>query len=473
MNKIPGPPTVPLFGHLLALHKTAESLFEHLRLWRKSYGRLWKFTGTHFRAIHVYHAEDVQMILSNTSYNDKDIPYTFLQGWLGEGLLVSNGDKWHRRRKMLTPAFHFKILNKYFSIFCQHTQTLLGTIENELDKGKIDLSPMISKAALHTMCETALGVNVHEIPSIDSYIQSIHKVGDCIVQRMIKPWYIVDSIYKLSYTARQEKCVISDLHNFTKQIIQRRRKNRNGSNTINVKENNVNEVDATMLDLLLDEEAKGTINDKGVQEEVDTLLFEGHDTTATALTFMMMRIANEPDIQDSIYEELQSIFEDSQRSPTIEDLSKMKYLECCIKESMRLYPSVPFISRNITKEVVIAGYTIPKNTFVNIHVFDIHRDPEVYPEPEKFRPERFLPQNTVGRNPYSYIPFSAGPRNCIGQKYAMMMMKILMSGTMRNYRLEPITRPEDLVFIPDLVLRTNHPIYVQFRPRAKLTENRK
>ncbi|KAJ8730959.1 hypothetical protein PYW08_002372 [Mythimna loreyi] len=436
MHKIPGPPKVPLFGHMVTTYKNPDSIFAHLRIWHKIYGRLWRLDGVHIRTVHLYHPEDVELILSTTTFNQKDLPYTFLQGWLGEGLLVSNGDKWHQRRKMLTPAFHFRILNKYFSVLCEHTQDLIVTIENEIDKGKVDLLPLILKATLLIMCETALGAKPHEIPTIKSYIESIHKI---------------------------------DLHNFTKNIIQRRRRNRNKA--IELQENIQEEVKATMLDILLDEEAKGNINDKGIQEEVDTFLFEGHDTTATALTFMMMRIANEPDIQDSIYEELQDIFGDSQRPPTVEDLTKMKYLECCIKESMRLYPSVPFLSRHLTKEVVIAGYTIPKNSFVDIHVFDIHRNPEVYPEPEKFRPERFLPENTVERNPYSYIPFSAGPRNCIGQKFAIMMMKTLMSGIMRKYRLEPITRPEDLVFIADLVLRTNHPIYVRFRPRESVTKN--
>ncbi|KAJ8721675.1 hypothetical protein PYW07_002450 [Mythimna separata] len=471
MHKIPGPPRVPLLGHMVAMYKSPDKIFEHLRIWNKIYGRLWRLDGAHIHTIHLTHPEDVELILSTTAYNQKDLPYTFLQGWLGEGLLVSNGDKWHQRRKMLTPAFHLKILNKYFSVLCEHTQELLVTIENELNKGKIDVVPLISKATLLIMCETALGAKPHEIPSINSYIQSIHKIGECVVKRLIKPWFLVDFIYGLSFTARQERAVLPDLHNFTKNIIERRRRKRNRNTATGIQENNVNEVKATMLDILLDEEAKGTINDKGIREEVDTFLFEGHDTTATALAFMMMRIANEPDIQDSICEELQDIFGDSQRSPTIEDLSKMKYLECCIKESLRLYPSVPFLSRYLTKEVVIAGYTIPKNTYVDLHVFDIHRDPEVYPEPEKFRPERFLPENTAGRNPYSYIPFSAGPRNCIGQKFATMMIKTLMSGILRKYRLEPITRPEDLVFIADLVLRTNHPIDVRFRPREHLTSN--
>ncbi|KAJ8730960.1 hypothetical protein PYW08_002373 [Mythimna loreyi] len=467
MSKIPGPPRIPIFGHIIILHKTSESLYQHLRSWHKTYGRLWKLDGLHLRAVNIYHPEDVELLLFNSIYNNKGMPYTFLKGWLGEGLLVSNGDIWHQRRKMLTPAFHFRSLNKYFNIFCAHTQSLLHTIENELDKEYIDIVPLMSKTSLAVMCETALGAKVQEMSSINSYLQSIHKLGECYVNRLITPEYMINNFYKLSCTARREKSLIKDVHNYTKNIIQRRRRNRNENNAGNIQENNLNEV-KPMLDILLDEEAKGTIDDTGIRNEVDTFLFEGHDTTATALTFMIMRIANEPEIQDSIYEELQDIFGDSQRSPTVEDLTKMKYLECCIKESLRLYPSVPFLSRFIIKDIVLAGRTVPKDTMVHVHVFDIHRNPDVYPEPEKFRPERFLPENTVGRNPYSYIPFSAGPRNCIGQKYAMMKMKTLMSGLIWKYRLEPVTKPEDLVFILDMVLRTNHPIYVRFRPRENL-----
>lgn len=117
-----------------------------------------------------------------------------------------------------------------------------------------------------------------------------------------------------------------------------------------------------------------------------------------------------------MYQEIYDHFGDSDRPVTLEDLPAMKYLECCLKETMRLYPSVPAIRRRITEEVQIEGYTIPVNTTVQLQIYAAHRNEEVFPEPLSFKPERFLQDQSIGRHPYAYIPFSAGPRNCIGIK---------------------------------------------------------
>lgn len=93
----------------------------------------------------------------------------------------------------------------------------------------------------------------------------------------------------------------------------------------------------------------------------------------------------------------------------------MRYLENCIKESLRIYPSVPVISRSATEDIMLAGHRVPKDTTILVHIYDLHHDEKLFPDPEKFDPDRFLLENSAGRHPYAYIPFSAGPRNCIGR----------------------------------------------------------
>lgn len=160
-------------------------------------------------------------------------------------------------------------------------------------------------------------------------------------------------------------------------------------------------------------------------------------------------LGSSPEIQERVYEEIDSIFEgDRTRSATMKDLNEMKYLECAIKDSLRLYPSVPFLGRHLYEDVQIGTeifnyyfpslksfktnlffrlysgeYLIPAGTTALISTYVLHRDPKVFPKPEHFNPDHFLPENCAGRNPYAYIPFSAGPRNC---KFTFLTMIIML-----------------------------------------------
>lgn len=155
-----------------------------------------------------------------------------------------------------------------------------------------------------------------------------------------------------------------------------------------------------------------------------------------------------------------------------------------VKEVLRLYPSAPLVSRELTEELEINGVILPPGTSLLLRIYDLHRDPEQFPDPLRFDPDRFLPKNTQKRHPFAYLPFSAGSRNCIGkvlfqklillsskmthvvgQKYAMLELKTVLIYVISNFFLEPVTRIEDMVFVSDLILHTNHPVKMKFIPR--------
>ncbi|XP_044588499.1 cytochrome P450 4c3-like isoform X2 [Cotesia glomerata] len=162
--------------------------------------------------------------------------------------------------------------------------------------------------------------------------------------------------------------------------------------------------------------------------------------------------------------EVEEVLIENNGEANFNDLQRLTYLECCIKESLRLYPTVPTISRKTQEDLVLKHCIVPKETILNVQIFDTHRDANFRPRPNVFDPDRFLPENSVTRHPFSFIPFSAGSRNCIGQKFAMLELKTFMAGLLYNFYLEPQETTADLRLIPDLVIRPAHPVYVKFVP---------
>lgn len=164
---------------------------------------------------------------------------------------------------------------------------------------------------------------------------------------------------------------------------------------------------------------------------------------------------------------MDAIFQGSDRSAALNDLNEMKYLERVIKESLRLYPAVPKVGRILSEDVQLDEYKIPKGCMVGVDIYNLHRDERFFTDPEKFDPDRFLPENTVGRHPFAYMPFSAGSRNCIGQKFAMYEEKSVLSSIFRNYRLKSVDIREDIKVVSEIILRPLSGINVTIEKRER------
>ncbi|XP_015127503.1 cytochrome P450 4C1 isoform X2 [Diachasma alloeum] len=426
------------------------------------------------------------ILLPSNKHIEKSLFYDLLHSWLNDGLLTSTGDKWRGRRKILTPAFHFNVLEEFVDTFVEHTDRLVENLLAEAQSGDVvkELLPIFSKFTLGTICETAMGTTFDEKNKIQNeYRKAIHDIGNLFYWRATKPWLKSDFIYSMTTRGKQQAKIIKNLQDFTMTIIEERKQYHDSTggkylNEFSAEDTENKSVPAELrksrrrlafLDLLIAASRNGQgIDDHGIQEEVATFVFEGHDTTAAALLFLSLVLAEHTDIQNRCREEIQEVMRGKvSEKMNIRDVQKLNYLERCIKESLRLYPSVPTIGRKVIEDLQLKTCFVPKGTIINIHLFDTHRDPNYWPRPNVFDPDRFLPENSKGRHPFAYVPFSAGPRNCIGQKFAMLELKTLIAGLLLNFYLEPMELAAHVRIVPDLVLRTAHPVPLKFVPIRK------
>ncbi|XP_061005531.1 CCAAT/enhancer-binding protein zeta-like [Dama dama] len=195
-----------------------------------------------------------------------------------------------------------------------------------------------------------------------------------------------------------------------------------------------------------DEDGKG-LSDEDIRAEADTFMFEGHDTTASGLSWVLYNLAKHPEYQERCRQE-------------VDDLAQLPFLTMCIKDSLRLHPPVTVISRCCTQDIMLPhSRVIPKGVICLISIFGTHHNPSVWPDPEVYDPFRFEPENIKGRSPLAFIPFSAGPRNCIGQTFAMTEMNVVLALTLLRFRVLP--DEEEPRRKPELILRAEGGLWLR------------
>jgi cytochrome P450 family 4 len=465
-KSLPGPPTIPLFGNALDF-KSTKDVLTNLCNYTKNYGPILKAKIGPFRKfILVSDYKFLETILSSTKLIKKSDDYNFFHPWLGTGLLTSDGHKWKKHRRVLTPAFHFQILEQFLEVFESCGNKIVKIFESEVGKESIDIYPYVTLCTLDIICESIMGININAQDNSDSdYVRSVKNMCRIVIERSMSPLQMYDFLFPLTKNYYTQKKSLKILHKQTNEVIYARIKELENQKQL-IMNGHDSKKKKPFLDLLLQTQIDGKpLTHEEIREEVDTFMFEGHDTTASAISFTLYCLANHPDVQQKAYQEQQIIFQDKETdTATYADLQNMKYLEKVIKESLRLYPSVPIYGRETNEEVQFDDNTyLPKGDTILIFAFGIHRDPKHFEEPETFNPERF--ENADGKFPYAYIPFSAGPRNCIGQKFAMLEMKSTISKILRKYELQPAFPHHEMELVAETILKSTNGIKISLKFR--------
>lgn len=390
--------------------------------------------------------------------------------WLGRGLLTSNFALWKSRRDLLTPAFHFQILQNYVHIFQTRAATFADRLDKLIDKDSteskksINIFPLCTDCTLDIITACAFGVDIgaqkdrtydkdwtskdedggilksSASHDYEPYIRAIHEISELVYLRSFNGLVYNRIIYALTPAGRRSGKVVSILNGVADGLIKERKEHLQSH-----PEAISNKKRLDFLDILLtakDENGEG-LDDLAIRNEAATFLFEGHDTTASAIAWVFYLLASHPEYQRQVQEEIDQVLGDAD-APTYEQAKgQLELLELCIKEALRLYPSVPFIVRNNDVEMNLNGYNVPVGTEITMLIYSVHRLPQYWQEPDRFWPERFKLHGI--KHPFAYIPFSAGHRSCIGQVFALLEEKIVLASLLKKFEFridESVPRPD-------------------------------
>uniref|UniRef100_A0A2K5X2F0 Cytochrome P450 family 4 subfamily F member 8 n=1 Tax=Macaca fascicularis TaxID=9541 RepID=A0A2K5X2F0_MACFA len=442
----PQPPKQNWFlGHLGLVTPTEEGLRVLTQLVATYPQGFVKWMGPIFPVINLYHPDTIRSVINTSdAITDKDVVfYKMLKPWLGDGLLLSAGDKWRHHRRMLTPAFRFNILKPYIKIFNKSTNIMHAKWQRLALEGstRLDMFEHISLMALDSLQKCIFSIDSHCQEKPSEYIAAIMEISALIVKRNHKFFLYKDFLYFLTPCGRRFLRACRLVHDFTDAVIQERRRTLPSQGVDDFLQAKAKSKTLDFIDvLLLSKDKNGKeLSDEDIRAEADTFMFGGHDTTASGLSWVLYNLARHPEYQERCRQEVQELLKDREpKEIEWDDLAQLPFLTMCIKESLRLHPPVPAISRCCTQDIVLPdGRVIPKGVICHISVLGTHHNPAVWPDPEVYDPFRFDPENIKERSPLAFIPFSAGPRNCIGQAFAMAEMKVVLALTLLRFRVLP------------------------------------
>lgn len=385
--------------------------------------------------IGVSEPKDIQTILTDENCLNK--PYFYNHLHCNSSILATDRTIWTSDRRSLNAAFNIKMLQSYITPLNDKTRILIKRIEPCVHKVS-DLYRIIFISMLDMVTRTTMGCEMNLQSDRGEFLYNISKqVMNNIQYRYVRYWLRWDFTYSLTQRCREEKYTLADGNNFMDELYLKKTDELEDlrSHGIDYLKEAQEKKMTNILEKCLILEKDGIFSHDKVLDQMRVIILAGIDTSAITVYGTLLMLAINQKQQDLVVSELRSILETPDCDVNQTHLSNMKYLECVIKESMRLLPPAPFIARQTSADIILEKGIIPKNSTVFINIMKMHRNPQIWGENAlEFDPDRFLPENVAQRPPFSYIPFSGGPRNCIGMKYAMISAKITLAHLLRRFK---------------------------------------
>ncbi|XP_012986973.2 cytochrome P450 3A27 isoform X1 [Esox lucius] len=467
---VPGPKPFPYVGTMMEYKKGFTNFDTECF---QKYGRIWGIYDGRQPVLCTMDRTMIKTILIKECYNNFTNRRNFrLNGELYDSLNVAEDDTWRRIRSILSPSFTSGRLKEMFGIMKQHSSILLNGMKKQAEKGQaIELKEFFGPYSMDVVTSTAFSVDIDSLnnPS-DPFVSNVKKM---LKFDLFNPLFLLVAFFPFTGPIL-EKMNFSffpgGVLDFFYASLAKIKSDRVSGNT-------KSRVD--FLQLMIDSqknsntktgENKG-LSDHEILSQAMIFIFAGFETSSSALSFLAYNLATNPHVMTKLQEEIDTVFPN--KAPIqYEALMQMEYLDSVLNESLRLYPIAPRLERVAKKTVEINGIIIPKDCVVLVPTWTLHRDPEIWSDPEEFKPERFSKENKESIDPYSYMPFGAGPRNCIGMRFALVMIKLAMVEILQSYTFTACDETQiPLEIGVQGLLSPTQPIKLKLEPRSNVPSN--
>uniref|UniRef100_A0A182NMT4 Cytochrome P450 n=1 Tax=Anopheles dirus TaxID=7168 RepID=A0A182NMT4_9DIPT len=450
-------PMHPVFGNGLEFaQKNSYEIFKSLSRAYKDNKRIFKLCFGPYPVICPTHPDLIQKIMTEPVSIDKPFVYDFMR--VKHGLLTADYSEWRVHRKALNPTFNTRILNSFIPIFTDCVSKMITNMrKHDQDEKPINMLEFTSPCTLEMICRTSLGGKVLEREGKQEFIENLEIILHNVGLRMFNTNLYPEIVYTNTRFYRAEMDARKICYAFTDKIIHEKRaefqaklhRTLDSNNNSAKGDVNGNVVFADEEDDMLNYKKPQifvnqllTIPNDGkpfthqeITDHIYTMIAAGNETSATQAAHALLLLAMHPEVQERAAAEVCELLADNVEY-THDILKEMVYLERVIKESQRLCPVAAVIGRKTTGTIQLDEFVIPKGYVLLMNVFALHRQRDFWgPNADNFDPDNFLPERIKERHPYCYLPFSGGPRGCIGNRYAMMSLKIILSQTLKNFKL--------------------------------------
>ncbi len=408
-----------------------------------TYGDIVRMRFAHRYSYAVFHPDFIKRILidNNRNYKRNEFGNDLLKVISGENLVTSDGEFWRRQRRLMQPAFHRKRIESFGTIITHAASAMVARWESIPAGQPVQMDQEMMRMTLQVVGEALFSVDLTD---------DAHELGNVITVSSEYFAYRLKHVFAppLWVPTRQNrefKEAVGSAADIVPEIIAQRRQQ--------IAERGSAEVTGRpydMLDLLLDSRYEDTgegMEDDQLNREVQTMITAGHETTSNSLAWTLYLLSQHPDVEAKLQAEVDSVL--AGRTPTIDDLPALPYGERVMEEAMRLYPAAWAISRQSIESDQLGDYELPANAGLVLPIYAIHRHPDFWEEAERFDPDRFTADKKAEMHRFAYFPFGGGPRQCIGNMFAMMEARLVLAMIVARYRVRLVpgtnVTPEPLV----------------------------